>query len=418
MSQQAKGGVLYVTYDGLLEPLGQSQVLAYLEKLAPQWPIHVLSFEKPKDIDDGPRMDAMRQRLAKTGIGWTPLRYHKSPTIPATGFDILQGACCALWLGLRRKVAIVHARSYVAALIALPVKRLLGAKLLFDIRGFWADERVDGGLWPKDGGLYRAVKKLEGAFVASADHMVTLTHSSVRELQKWPAFAKLQPPLSVIPTCADLERFSPGPAPAREPLVFGYVGSLGTWYLFDETIEFFLALRRRRPDAKMLVVNRNEHEPARQAFARHGIEADHFEIVAVEHFEVPRQIARMHTAGAVIKPSYSKISSAPTKLAEYLGCGVPCVGNVGVGDMEEVLEGRRVGVALRDFSPADIESAADRLLALLEEPALRHRCSAVAHELFSLDIGVARYRSIYGELSDAMGSTQASDVSNEGKGSR
>ncbi len=399
MSDGTEGGVLYVTYDGLLEPLGQSQVLAYLEKLAPQWPIHVLSFEKPKDLEDAPRLEAMRRRVAKANIGWTPLRYHKSPTVPATAFDVAQGMVFALSLATRRRFEIVHARSYIGALIALPVTRLTGAKLLFDIRGFWADERVDGGLWPKGGALYRLVKKLESLLIANADHMVTLTHASVRELQKWPAFAKHRPPLTVIPTCADLERFSPAPAPAREPLVFGYVGSIGTWYLFDETIEFFLALSRRRPDARMLVVNRNDNERARELFARHGVEPDRVEIIACDHREVPRQIARMHAAGAVIKPSYSKISSAPTKLAEYLGCGVPCVGNVGVGDMEEVLEGRRVGVALRDFSRTDIESAADRLLALLEEPDLRSRCVATARDLFSLDVGVEAYRNIYEDLS-------------------
>ncbi|MBA3241766.1 MAG: glycosyltransferase, partial [Acidobacteria bacterium] len=44
-----KGGILYISYDGMLEPLGESQVLAYLEKLALQWPIHLISFEKPSD---------------------------------------------------------------------------------------------------------------------------------------------------------------------------------------------------------------------------------------------------------------------------------------------------------------------------------------------------------------------------------
>ncbi len=28
-------GILYISYDGMLEPLGQSQVVGYLEKLAP-----------------------------------------------------------------------------------------------------------------------------------------------------------------------------------------------------------------------------------------------------------------------------------------------------------------------------------------------------------------------------------------------
>ncbi len=388
-------GILYVTYDGLLEPLGQSQVLAYMEKLAREWPIHIVSFEKPKDRGDAKRMLAMRARLVAAGIGWTPLAYHKSPSVPATAFDIAVGAVVTLWLTLRHRAAVLHARSYVPALMALPAKRLMGAKLLFDIRGFWADERVDGGLWPKDGALYRATKSIEKVLIANADHMVTLTHASARELARWPAFKAHNPQLSVIPTCADLDRFLPQADPAREPFVFGYVGSVGTWYLFDEIVNFYLALAQRRPYARLLFVNRNEHELIRTTLERRGVSPQRFEIVSAEHRDVPRQIARMHAAAAIIKPSYSKISSAPTKFAEYLGCGVPCVGNVGVGDMEEVLEGKRVGVALRDFSPKDHRGAVDRLLALLDEPDLKNRCVAAAHELFSLDVGVEAYRDIY-----------------------
>ncbi len=391
--------VVYVTYDGLLEPLGQSQVLAYMEKLSGEWGIHIVSFEKPRDIKDVTRMAAMRARLGKAQIGWTPLLYHKTPTVPATAFDIVRGMIVVAWLALWRRAVILHVRSYVPAMIALPAKWLTGAKLLFDIRGFWADERVDGGLWLKDGRLYRAVKKLERLFIANTDSMVTLTHASARELKTWPAFIERNPPLVVIPTCADLSRFSLMPQPAREPFVFGYVGSVGTWYLFDETVEFFLALMKKRPSARMLVVNRNEHTAIRDICERHGVQLDRLDIIAADHGDVPKAVARMHAAAAIIKPSYSKISSAPTKFAEYLGCGVPCVGNVGVGDMEEVLEGRRVGVALRNFSSSDFASAVDRLLALLDEPDLRDRCATVARDLFSLEGGTAEYRKIYETLS-------------------
>ena len=394
----SRSAIIYVTYDGLLEPLGQSQVVAYLEKLAPERPIHIVSFEKSKDRFDKARMAAMRARLAAAQIGWTPLAYHKSPTVPATAFDIAQGSLVVLWLALRCRAAILHARSYVPALIVLPAKWIAGAKFLFDIRGFWADERVDGGLWPKSGALYRGVKRMERLFIAEADYMVTLTHASAREFENWPVFAARNPPLAVIPTCADLDRFRLEPEPPMEPFVFGYVGSVGTWYLFDETVKFFLALARRRPEARMLIINRSEHETIREILARHGVSPDRFEIAAAEHRDVAKQIARMHAAAAIIKPSYSKIASAPTKLAEYLGCGVPCVGNVGVGDMEEVLEGRRVGVALRDFSNVDLEGAADRLLALLDEPDLRSRCVAVAREQFSLEVGLNKYADVYRKI--------------------
>lgn len=41
--------VLYLSYDGILEALGQSQVLRYLERLATDHKIILISFEKPHD---------------------------------------------------------------------------------------------------------------------------------------------------------------------------------------------------------------------------------------------------------------------------------------------------------------------------------------------------------------------------------
>jgi glycosyltransferase involved in cell wall biosynthesis len=390
--------ILYITYDGLLEPLGESQVLAYMEKLAHEWPVHIVSFEKTKDRRDKARMETMVARLSASGISWTPLTYHKSPSIPATAYDIAQGASIAFWLTLRRKAAIVHVRSYVAGLIALPANRFTGTKLLFDMRGFWADERVDGGLWPNGGRLYRLAKKLERLLLESADHIVTLTQVSVPELRRNPCLKRGITSLSVIPTCADLSRFRPQVTRNQEQFTLGYVGSVGTWYFLDEILTFYLTLLDGRPEARLLFVNRNEHALIRESLARRGISSERFEIVSAEHKDVPRQIARMRAGVAIYKPSYSRIACAPTKLAEYLGCGVPCVGNVGVGDMEEILEGKRVGVALRDFSQADHKNAVDRLLALCDEPELRSRCIATAHELFSLEAGVDAYHQIYLEL--------------------
>ena len=41
--------ILYISYDGMLEPLGQSQVLAYLKRVAHGRRIHLISFEKSED---------------------------------------------------------------------------------------------------------------------------------------------------------------------------------------------------------------------------------------------------------------------------------------------------------------------------------------------------------------------------------
>lgn len=395
----AKPAVLYVSYDGMLEPLGQSQVIAYLEKLTDRAEFHILSFEKPADWADETRRSAVARRLAEAGIGWHPLTYHKRPTLPATLFDIAQGTVAALWLSLRHRVRIVHARSYIPALIGLVAKRLTGAKLLFDMRGLWADERADGGTWPREGAIYRRVKRLERRLLLAADQIVTLTHASKAVIEAFPGFAgNPHGPITVIPTCADLDRFLPADGARPAPFTLGCLGSVGATRAFDEVIACFKVLRESRPDARLLVVNRGEHELARRLADEAGIPADALEVVASDHSDMPVLVRRMSAGTAINRPAFCEIARAPTRLAEYLGCGVPCLGAAGIGDMEAILEGEAVGVVLRAFTDAERRRAVSRLLALADDPATAARCRAAALGHFALGAGAEAYRAIYREL--------------------
>lgn len=393
-------GVLYIAYDGMLEPLGQSQVLAYLERLASDRPMHLLSFEK---AEDWANLDARRRvhsRMDAAGIHWHPRRYHKRPSAVATTWDIGIGIFSGLWLILRHRLRIVHARSYVAGVMALALKRLTGAKFVFDMRGFWADERIDGGLWPREGRMYRVAKWFERRFLLHADHVVSLTHAAVREMQQFDYLQGKFPPVSVIPTCADLSRFVPTSVP-REGFVLGYVGSAGTWYLFDAVVACFAQLLKLRPAARFLVINRNEHDYIRERLAAGGVSMDAVELRAADHSEVPTQMARMNAGIFFYRPSYSRAACSPTKLGEFLGCGIPCLSNTGVGDMAGILEGERVGVALDGFESASLQQGLEHLIALTQESDIQARCVVAAQRHFSLDEGVARYRSIYHALDPA-----------------
>ena len=168
--------------------------------------------------------------------GRHPLTYHKAPSVPATLFDIAHGTARALAPALRHRVRIVHARSYLPALMARGVKRAYGAKLLFDMRGLWADERVDGGLWPREGAVYRTVKGLEEGLLVDADDGVTLTHALAGEIRSFPYLRGRDVAMSISLTCADLDRFRTPATRPEGPFTLGYLGSVGTWYLFDEVL--------------------------------------------------------------------------------------------------------------------------------------------------------------------------------------
>jgi glycosyltransferase involved in cell wall biosynthesis len=383
----------------MLEPLGQSQVLGYLKQLATGHQMHLISFEKEEDWINDSERERIAADIAASSIVWHPLRYHKRPSALATTWDIGCGTALGLWLILRHRLSIVHARSYVSSVMALVLKRLTGAKFLFDMRGFWADERVDGNLWPRLGRMYRLAKGFEKHFLLEADHVVSLTHAAVREMQRFSYLSERMPPVTVIPTCADLDRFKPMHYErARAGFVLGYVGSVGTWYLFDEVAACFSQLLCFQPTAHLLIVNRGEHVYIHERLTALGVPHSSVELTNATHAEVPELISRMDAGIFFIKPVFSKQASSPTKFAEFLGCGKPCLCNVGVGDMADLLENEQVGVALKAFDEASMMEALQQLLDMAYDPATSTRCVAAAQKHFSLDEGVARYASVYDQL--------------------
>ncbi len=89
--------VLYLSYDGLMEQLGQSQVLPYLRRLARGRPIILLTYEKSRDLDDPERKESFSRVAKEAGIRWIPLRYHKTPSALATAFDLAVGFAICIY---------------------------------------------------------------------------------------------------------------------------------------------------------------------------------------------------------------------------------------------------------------------------------------------------------------------------------
>ena len=86
--------VLFISYNGMLDPLGQSQVLPYLRELASRGVrFTLLSFERAKAFEPQgvSQCEQLRDKLKAQGIEWHWLRYHQRPSIPATIYDVMAG---------------------------------------------------------------------------------------------------------------------------------------------------------------------------------------------------------------------------------------------------------------------------------------------------------------------------------------
>lgn len=393
--------VLYITLDGLFEPLGQSQILPYLRRLAAMGTaVTVLSFEKPADLVDREKVVAYRRELCGVGIRWLPLTYHRRPRLLATAYDLLIGFAAATAVVLRYRVKIVHSRSYPPALIGWLLQRLFGVHFIFDMRAFWPDERAEGGWWRTDSWIYRIVKRLERRFLTDADEVVTVTEAARSVIDRWPGITVRR--VSVVPTCVDLERFVPRTAarPSQEEPVFVYAGSIARWYLPDEMLRFFAQARAKFPAARFLILTR-QCEDAVRAFRGAGLSDQAVTVMAVPHDEIPARLARAHAGLALYAPGPSRRGTCPTKIGEYLAMGLPVLVNRDVGDVEEIVGHNEVGIVLPAFTPDSYDRALVRLQQLWDDPSLPSRCRQVAEAYFSLQHGVNRYRAMYQRLAGA-----------------
>jgi len=397
--------VLYLSYDGMTDPLGGSQVLPYLEGLSRRGHrIWLISCEKPGAGEKA--WAEVRATCERAGIEWHPLTYHRRPPVLSTLWDVR--AMHREAKELRKAVGfdIVHCRSYVPALVGLWLKRDFGTCFLFDMRGFWPEEKVESGSWRLSNPLFRAVyryfKAREADFFREADAIVSLT-SAGREEMLARQGTRPEAPITVIPCCVDFDHFTIPSADQRlaaraelglapDASVLAYLGSLGGIYMLDEMLRFFVAFRERKPGARFLFITRNDPHPILAAAARLGIGADELVIRAASRDEVPCFLAAADFGIAFKRSSFSAAACSPTKLGEMLAAGIPMVVNAGVGDVDQVMADTRAGVVVNAFDRANLLAAVDELDS---RPVSPRDIRAGAERWFQLKDGIERYDTVY-----------------------
>jgi glycosyltransferase involved in cell wall biosynthesis len=403
---------LYVCYFGLREPLVQTQVLPYLRQLKSEnVQVSLLTFESRLNVAWSPAgLASQRAALNAEGISWHFLKYHKWPSLPATIYDIAVGAWTIRRIMQREGVSILHARNHVPAVMCAVARKFKSGQLVFDIRGFMPEEYTDAGVWPENGYLYRGLKRVERYLLRVADAFILLTEKA-RDIV-FPGCSdtdSLGRPIEVIPCCVDFGRFEKVEQTSKESLraelnlthrrVIVYLGSFGGWYMTDEMTEFLAAAHRQDQATFSMILTQSPRQMVVDRWASLGIEPRDILVTQVTPDEVPRYLKAADIAISFIKPCYSKQSSSPTKIAEYLASGLPVVCNTGVGDLDKLIEEKQVGTLLREFSPPAYLKALEEIEIMRGDVTLTERLRGVARQEFDLvTVGGTRYRRLYAHL--------------------
>lgn len=405
--------ILYLSYDGMTDPLGQSQVLPYLAGLSKKGlTFHLISFEKKHLFEQ--KKELIELYCNEHNINWYPQIYTKKPPIISTLYDIFKFKKIANKLIKEQHINILHCRSYIAATIAYLIKKKQNIRYIFDMRGFWVDERIEGTIWnyknPVYKLIYRLLKKLEINLFSNAAVCVSLTEAGKTELETW-KLNRINPlPIYVIPCCVDMDLFNYNSIHQNEKIkwmstlninesdyVISYLGSLSTVYRFDKVLEVIDRLKQKNKAVKFVVITNEDDSIVNSYIEKAQItNSSYIKTISLERKDVPIVLSFCNYSIYFYIPSFSRKGTSPTRLAELLACGVKVISNAKVGDTKEVILDNEFGYVIEDFSAYELDCLIDSFN--FEKNYNKDKLREKAVQLYELNRGVEKYYEVYKTL--------------------
>lgn len=391
--------ILYLSYDGMTDALGESQVLSYIIGLSNKGNnITLISFEKKEAFRlRGKRIASI---CKKASIHWIPKNYTSSPPVFSTLFDVYQ---------LKKAIKeldsfdIVHCRGYVTSIVGRKLKLKNSIPFIFDMRGFWADEKLESGHWSSI--LFRPVyhyfKKKEKQFFTDSSVIVSLTEVGKKEISS--KFKINQNKIKTIPTCVNQSVFKSFDSEIKRNIkaklgikstekVMVYSGSLGGNYDIQILINAFEVFYAKYPDSKLLILTKTIEAkfPNLEVNIRQRII-----MKSLAYKEVPDYLMIADLGFIFYKNGYSLIGRYPTKLGEYWSCSVPCLVYNKIGDINTLLD----QYPLNGFYYFDKEEL-NKKMKIFNLSVDKTQLRKDATKEFSLEKGISFYDEIYKKLSN------------------
>lgn len=378
--------VLYISFNSISEPLVESQVLSYLQGLQKYgWCFVLMTSEKPmakQEVLD------IQHKMKNLGICWIPVFKGRLSTIGQI-YSMVKSAKTII---KDAKIGLVHARSYFSGVVAYLINKITNIPYIYDIRGFWVDEKVYKGRLKPNSMMYKLLKKLDSAIYVNAKAIVSLTSKGMEVIEKFMVWdANKQPTIAVIPTCVDNSKFKKIKTPSKSIV---YLGSIGQGYMGNVIFKVFSLVQKHYPDYEIILISRSEDKLIKELAHENNVKLAKLNHLRLNHNQVAGELGRCQIGLSFIQPHFSKEASCATKIGEYLSCGIPVLTNAGIGDMDKVLNDK-ISVICNDFKEKELLNAIQRIIELSSQETTSNECIKLAASYFSLQTGVDKYNLLY-----------------------
>ncbi len=345
--------ILYISVDGLLDPLGSSQILPYIKGSSrSDLVFFICTIENIKNLN---KINKVKKIIEKNkNLHWEYYLFAKKSGKINRLKELILLYTLTFKTFLFERINIIHSRSYLPMFLCIFLKLFSKVKIIFDTRGSWFDERIEGGMLKQRGFdflIYRFLKKIEFLFFKSSDHIIFLTNNGYKKINKSFISGKK---ISIIPCAADFNLFKiidinkkkqiAQSLGIKDKLIITYSGSLGSWYNFDQIKNFYTNFLLKFPNTTLIILSQSDIQ--KEFLNLSNSIKSKIIFISAKREIIPDIIGISDFTLCFIKNSPSKIFSSPTKVGESLGCGVPVIYNKGIGDLDEDMKNMKVGYEL------------------------------------------------------------------------
>jgi hypothetical protein len=390
--------VLYFSYDGVLDPLGQSQIVPYISAIsAAGYSLTIVSYEKIERTKE--QVKSMEKKLQKIGVNWVRLEFRSGKLWAIK--RLISGAVLIRKLCRDLHPNFIHLRGFLPAVIfQLSLSRV---PFLYDFRGFALGEWVDIGKINSSSLLYRVLYRLDQKAVNNASGLVVLEECAKHLLEDTYNVPKV--PLKVIRTCTDVKRYKNRKIVHNKKsraIHFVFLGGARFPYRPDLALMLVGKLIEHGFDCKIDFINEGDGAIIEKAKNLTNISKEKVQIIGCEHAEIPNILATYDCGIVMVETSYWRRVCSPTKMGEYLAAGLPVISLEGIEAIDELAERTE---CVTTVSPEELqgcfqEGKVKQILSFIKSAGVAHKCKTLAKDEFNIEMAGNLYVELYSEIED------------------
>ena len=303
-----------------------------------------------------------------------------------------------------KNIGQIYAWCTTAGSIGYLVSRLTGKPLILESYEPHAEAMVENGYWHKGHYGYRVLSFFEKKQAQRAKWIIAANRGMRDYVSRRYNYTIPQEIFFAKPACVDLVQFRPDCKErtdtrnelgyASNHIVSLYAGKFGGIYLEKETFDFYKAAYTHwGQDFRILLLTNQDQEYIKEKCASVGLPFDIFNVMFVQHQDVPRYMQAGDFAICPVKPVPTKRYCTPVKDGEYWAMGLPVVITNNISDDSDIIRDNKIGAVLEDLSDKSYKQAVTQVDGLLKQDkqelkkkirtmAERHRNYKIAEEIY------------------------------------